>query len=151
MDKFAVASGEAVMNLLQKNIRPRYIVTKKSLENAAVIVAASGGSTNASLHLPAIAHEAGINFTLEDVTNISKKTPYIADLKPGGKYVAKDLYEIGGFPILIKALLDGGFLHSDWLPGTGKTLGENHKDIKFPENQHIITKNTNPLRLTGGY
>ncbi len=150
-DKFAALSGEAVMNLLKNKIRPRDIVTKKSLENAAVIVAASGGSTNAALHLPAIANEAGIKFTLEDVTNISKKTPYIADLKPGGKYVAKDLYEIGGVPILIKALLDGGFLHSDCLTVTGKTLGENHKDIKFPENQKIIYKTSNPLSLTGGF
>ena len=91
-DKFAVASGQAVMNLLEKNIRPRDIVTRESLENAAVVVAASGGSTNAALHLPAIANEAGIKFTLEDVTNISKKTPYIADLKPGGKYVATVSY-----------------------------------------------------------
>jgi len=121
-DKFAVSSGEAVMNLLKHNIRPRDIVTRKSLENAAVIVAASGGSTNAALHLPAIANEAGIKFTLEDVTNISKKTPYIADLKPGGKFVAKDLYEIGGVPILIKALLEGGLLHEDCLTVTVKQL-----------------------------
>ena len=94
---------------MEKNIRPRDIVTKKSLENAAVVVAASGGSTNAALHLPAIANEAGINFTLRDVTNISKKTPYIADLKTWRKYVAKDLYEIGGVPVLIKALLEGGY------------------------------------------
>jgi dihydroxy-acid dehydratase len=150
-DKFAVSSGETVMNLLKNNIRPRDIVTKKSLENAAVIVAASGGSTNAALHLPAIAHEAGIEFTLEDVTNISKKTPYIADLKPGGKFVAKDLYEIGGVPILIKALLDGGLLHEDCLTVTGKTIAENHKDIKFPTNQKIIYSTSKPLSPTGGF
>jgi dihydroxy-acid dehydratase len=150
-DKFAISSGEAVMNLLKNNIRPRDIVTKKSLENAAVIVAASGGSTNAALHLPAIANEAGIKFTLEDVTNISKKTPYIADLKPGGKYVAKDLYEIGGVPILIKALLDGGLLHSDCLTVTGKTLAENHKNIKFPLDQKIIYKTSKPLNPSGGF
>ncbi|MDC0248347.1 dihydroxy-acid dehydratase [Pelagibacteraceae bacterium] len=150
-DKFAALSGEAVMNLLKNNIRPRDIVTKKSLENAAVIVAASGGSTNAALHLPAIANEAGIKFTLEDVTNISKKTPYIADLKPGGKFVAKDLYEIGGVPILIKALLDGGLLHSDCLTVTGKTIAENHKDIKFPNDQKIIYKTSKPLSPTGGF
>ena len=150
-DKFAVSSGEAVMNLLKNNIRPRDIVTKKSLENAAVIVAASGGSTNAALHLPAIANEAGIKFTLEDVTNISKKTPYIADLKPGGKFVAKDLYEIGGVPILIKSLLDGGLLHSDCLTVTGKTLGENHKNIKFPTDQKIIYSTSKPLSPTGGF
>jgi dihydroxy-acid dehydratase len=150
-DKFAALSGEAVMNLLKNNIRPRDIVTRKSLENAAVIVAASGGSTNAALHLPAIANEAGIKFTLEDVTDISKKTPYIADLKPGGKFVAKDLYEIGGVPILIKALLDGGLLHADCLTVTGKTLGENHKNIKFPEDQKVIYKTSNPLSSTGGF
>ncbi len=150
-DKFAVSSGEAVMNLLKNNIRPRDIVTKKALENAAVIVAASGGSTNAALHLPAIANEVGIKFTLEDVTNISKKTPYIADLKPGGKFVAKDLYEIGGVPILIKALLDGGLLHADCLTVTGKTIGENHKNIKFPTNQKIIYPTSNPLNATGGF
>jgi dihydroxy-acid dehydratase len=150
-DKFAVSSGEAVMNLIKNNIRPRDIVTKKSLENAAVIVAASGGSTNAALHLPAIANEAGINFTLEDVTNISKKTPYIADLKPGGKFVAKDLYEIGGVPILIKALLDGGLLHEDCLTVTGKTIAENHKNVEFPLKQKIIYKTTNPLSTTGGF
>jgi len=150
-DKFAVSSGEAVMNLLKNNIRPRDIVTKKSLENAAVIVAASGGSTNAALHLPAIANEAGIKFTLEDVTNISKKTPYIADLKPGGKYVAKDLYEIGGVPILIKSLLEGGFLHGDCLTVTGKTLAENHKNVKFPTNQKIIYTTSKPLSPTGGF
>ena len=150
-DKFAVSSGQAVMNLLKKNIRPRDIVTRKSLENAAVIVAASGGSTNAALHLPAIAHEAGIKFTLNDVTNISKKTPYIADLKPSGKYVAKDLYEIGGVPVLIKALLNGGFLHEDCMTVSGKTIGENHKDIVFPSDQKIIYKTTKPLSPTGGF
>ena len=150
-DKFAISSGEAVMNLLKNNIRPRDIVTKKSLENAAVIVAASGGSTNAALHLPAIANEAGIKFTLEDVTNISKKTPYIADLKPGGKFVAKDLYEIGGVPILIKALLDGGLLHGDCLTVTGKTIAENHKNVKFPTNQKIIYTTSKPINSTGGF
>jgi len=150
-DKFSVSSGEAVMNLLKNKIRPRDIVTRKSLENAAVVVAASGGSTNAALHLPAIANEAGIKFTLEDVTNISKKTPYIADLKPGGKYVAKDLYEVGGVPILIKALLEGGFLHEDCMTVSGKTIGENHKDIVFPSDQKIIYKTSKPLNPTGGF
>ena len=150
-DKFADLSGQAVMNLLKNNIRPRDIVTKKSLENAAVIVAASGGSTNAALHLPALANEVGIKFTLEDVTNISKKTPYIADLKPGGKFVAKDLYEIGGVPILIKSLLEGGYLHGDCLTVTGKTLAENHKDIKFPNDQKIIYKTSKPLSSSGGF
>ncbi len=150
-DKFAISSGEAVMNLIKNNIRPRDIVTRKSLENAAVIVAASGGSTNAALHLPAIANEAGIKFTLEDVTNISKNTPYIADLKPGGKFVAKDLYEIGGVPILIKALLDGGLLHKDCLTVTGKTIEENHEKVKFPKDQKIIYTTAKPLSKSGGF
>ena len=150
-DKFAISSGEAVMSLIKNNIRPRDIVTRKSLENAAVIVAASGGSTNAALHLPAIANEAGIKFTLEDVTNISKKTPYIADLKPGGKFVAKDLYEIGGVPILIKALLDGGLLHKDCLTVTGKTIEENHENVKFPTDQKVIYSTSNPINKSGGF
>ena len=150
-DKYSVLSGKAVMHLLEKKIRPRDIVTRKSLENAAVVVAASGGSTNAALHLPAIANEAGIKFTLEDVTKISKRTPYIADLKPGGKYVAKDLYEIGGVPILIKALLEGGFLHEDCMTVSGKTIGENHKNIIFPSNQKIIYKTSKPLNPSGGF
>jgi len=139
------------MYLLEKKIRPRDIVTRKSLENAAVVVAASGGSTNAALHLPAIANEAGIKFTMEDVTNISKKTPYIADLKPGGKFVAKDLYEIGGVPILIKALLDGGLLHKDCMTVSGKTIEENHKNIIFPSNQKIIYKTSKPINSSGGF
>ena len=101
--------------------------------------------------MPAIANEAGINFTLEDVTKISKKTPYIADLKPGGRYVAKDLYEIGGVPILIKALLEGGYLHEDCMTVSGETIGENHKDIVFPSNQKIIYKTSKPLNKSGGF
>ena len=108
-DAYAEASGQAVMELLHKNIRPRDIVTRKALENAAMVVAASGGSTNGGLHLPAIAHEAGIEFDLHDVCEIFRSTPYIADLKPGGRYVAKDMYEVGGVPVLMKALLDGGY------------------------------------------
>src|ERR1700741_3176343 len=114
-DAFAEQSGQAVMELLRRQIRPRDIVTRKALENAAMVVAASGGSTNAGLHLPAIAHEAGIDFDLHEVCAIFKGTPYIADLKPGGKYVAKDLYEIGGVPVLMRALLEGGYLHGECL------------------------------------
>ena len=117
----------------------------ESLRNAAVVVAATGGSTNAALHLPAIANEAGIKFTLRDVVEIYQSTPYIGDMSPGGKYVAKDLYEIGGVPILIKALLEGGYLHEDCLTVSGNTLGENHKDIVFPKNQKIIYKTSKPL------
>src|ERR1700733_2253621 len=128
-DEYAKASGEAVMNLLRLGLRPRDIVTRKALENAAVVVAASGGSTNAALHLPAIAHEAGIDFDLHEVAKIFRKTPYIADLKPAGRYVAKDLFEIGGVPVLMKALLDGGYLHGNCITVTGKTIAENLRDV----------------------
>ena len=121
-DAYAEASGETVMKLLAQNIRPRDIVTRKALENAAVVVAATGGSTNGGLHLPAIAHEAGIDFDLLDVCEIFKKTPYIADLKPGGKYVAKDMFEAGGMPVLMKTLFDAGFLHGNCMTVTGKTV-----------------------------
>src|SRR5258706_15592657 len=101
-DKIAEDSGAAVMKLLALGIRPRDIVTRKSLENAATVVAATGGSTNAALHLPAIAHETGIKFDLFDVAEIFKKTPYVADLKPGGRYVAKDMFEVRAIPLLMK-------------------------------------------------
>jgi dihydroxy-acid dehydratase len=149
-DAYAEASGEAVMNLLKKRIRPRDIVTLKSLENAATVVAATGGSTNAGLHLPAIAHEAGIDFDLHDVAEIFKRTPYIADLKPGGKYVAKDLWEVGGIPVVIKELLKGGYLHGDCMTVTGKTLEQNHRKVKFPEGQDVIYRVSQPLSPTGG-
>jgi dihydroxy-acid dehydratase len=149
-DRFAVESGKAVMNLIAKNIRPRDIVTRRALENAAVVVGATGGSTNAGLHLPAIAHEAGIRFTMDDVVEIMRRTPYIADLKPGGKYVAFDVHKVGGIPVIIKALLDGGLLHGDCLTVTGKTLAENHKDVVFPTNQDVIYPVSNPLSATGG-
>src|SRR5204862_1406673 len=128
-------SGLAVMNLLKLNLRPRDIITRKALENAAMVVAASGGSTNGALHLPAIANEIGIDFDLHAVARIFKSTPYIADLKPGGRYVAKDLYEVGGVPILMKALLDGGFLHGDCITVTGKTIKENLRNVVVPKNQ----------------
>jgi dihydroxy-acid dehydratase len=149
-DEYAVASGKAVMNLIELNLRPRDIVTRKSFENAARIVAASGGSTNAGLHLPAMAHECGIDFTLEDVCEIFKSTPYIADLKPGGKYVAKDMYDIGGVPVLMKALLDAGYLHGDCMTVTGKTIAENLKDVVFPEDQDVIYPVSKAITPTGG-
>ncbi len=148
-DEYAEASGRAVMQLLANNIRPRDIVTRKALENAAVIVAATGGSTNGGLHLPAIAHEVGIDFDLMEVAEIFKKTPYIADLKPGGNYVAKDLFEIGGVSLILKALLDGGFLHGDCLTVTGQSLADNLKDVKFDTEQKIVRPVTNPLSPTG--
>ena len=149
-DKYAYESGKTVMNLLKKNIRPRDIVTKKSLENAATIVAATGGSTNAALHLPALANEIGIKFDLMDVAKIFKKTPYLADLKPAGKYVAKDMWEAGGVPMLLKTLYDGGFIHGNCLTVTGKTMKENLKNVKFNAKQKVLRKYNNPLSADGG-
>jgi dihydroxy-acid dehydratase len=114
------------------------------------VVAATGGSTNGGLHLPAMAHEAGIDFHLMEVAEIFKKTPYIADLKPGGQYVAKDMYDAGGVPMLLKTLLDGGYLHGDCLTVTGKTLAENLEEITFNPDQKVIYPVTNPLSPTGG-
>ncbi len=149
-DAYADAAGEAVIDCLSRGLRARDIITRKSLENAARVVAASGGSTNAALHLPAIAHEVGIEFNLEDVANIFRATPYIADLKPSGKYVAKDLYDVGGVPVLLKALLDGGYLHEDCITVTGRTIAENLEDVKFPENQDVVFPTSKPLSATGG-
>lgn len=149
-DEYAYASGKAVMSLIEKNIRPRDIVTLKALENAAVIVAATGGSTNAALHLPAMASECGIDFDIFDIAKIFKKTPYITDMKPGGKYVAKDLYEAGGVQMILKVLLDAGFLHGDCMTVTGKTMAENLADIKFNEKQDVVYRPEKPLSPTGG-
>ncbi len=149
-DAYAFASGEAVLNLLKNKIRPRDIVTRKSLENAAAVVAATGGSTNGALHLPAIAHEAGIDFDMHAVGEVFARTPYIADLKPGGKYVAFDLYGIGGVPVVLKALLEGGYIHGDCLTVTGKTMAENLKDITLPEGQDVVYSTRTPLSPTGG-
>lgn len=149
-DHYAVESGKSVMRLLADGIRPRDIVTLKALENAATIVAATGGSTNAALHLPALAHEVGIDFDLFDVATIFKRTPYIADLKPGGKYVAKDVFDIGGVPQILRALLEGGYLHDECLTVTGQTIGENLKNVKFNTNQKVVYPVSNPISATGG-
>jgi hypothetical protein len=149
-DRFCMAAGEKVMELVAKNIRPRDIVTRKALENAATVVAASGGSTNAALHLPAIAHECGIEFDLFDVAEIFKRTPYIADMKPGGRYVAKDMFEAGGVPLLMKTLLDNGFLHGDCLTVTGRSIAENLKNVKWNPDQDVIRPAETPLSPTGG-
>jgi dihydroxy-acid dehydratase len=149
-DKFCTASGEQVMELLARNIRPRDIVTRQALENAAVTVAATGGSTNAGLHLPAIAHECGIKFDLFDVTEIFRRTPYIADLKPGGRYVAKDLYEVGGIPLLLKTLLEHGYLHGDCMTVTGKTLAENLASVSWNPDQDVVRPANRPITPTGG-
>ena len=113
-------------------------------------MAASGGSTNAALHLPAIAHECGIEFTLFDVAEVFKKTPYIADLKPGGRYVAKDLFEVGGIPLLMKTLLDNGYLHGDCMTVTGRTIAENLKSVKWNPDQDVVRPASKPLTVTGG-
>jgi len=149
-DEYAYHSGRVVMDLIRNNLRPRDILTRKAFENAATVVAASGGSTNAGLHLPALAAECGIEFDLHDVAEIFKRTPYIADLKPGGKYVAKDLFAVGGVPILMKALMEGGFLHGDCITVTGKTIAENLEDVVFPEDQDVVYKTSTPLSPTGG-
>ncbi|MGQ4272625.1 dihydroxy-acid dehydratase [Terrihabitans sp. B22-R8] len=149
-DKFCMAAGEQIMELIARNIRPRDIVTRKALENAATVVAASGGSTNAGLHLPAIAHEVGIDFDLFDVAEIFKRTPYIADLKPGGRYVAKDLFEVGGIPLLMKTLLEHGFLHGDCLTVTGRTIAENLASVKWNPHQDVVRPANDPITPTGG-
>ncbi|HMN87378.1 MAG TPA: dihydroxy-acid dehydratase, partial [Bauldia sp.] len=149
-DRFCFAAGEMVMELIARNIRPRDIVTRKALENAATVVAASGGSTNAGLHLPAIAHEAGIKFDLFDVAEIFKRTPYIADLKPGGRYVAKDLFQAGGIPMVMKTLLDHGYLHGDCLTVTGRTIAENLKNVAWNPSQDVVRTADKPISPTGG-
>ncbi|MDU0342322.1 dihydroxy-acid dehydratase [Bosea rubneri] len=149
-DTFCYTAGEMVMELIARNIRPRDIVTRKALENAAMVVAASGGSTNGALHLPAIAHECGIDFDLFAVAEIFKKTPYIADLKPGGKYVAKDMFEVGGIPLLMKTLLDHGYLHGDCMTVTGRTIAENLASVKWNDEQDVIRPANKPLSDNGG-
>ncbi|MCC5992555.1 MAG: dihydroxy-acid dehydratase [Rhodobacteraceae bacterium] len=149
-DAYGRASGEAVLNLISKNIRARDIVTRKSLENAARVVACTGGSTNAALHLPAIAHEAGIDFDLFDVTDIMRDTPWFCDLRPGGKYVAKDLYEVGGVPLVLKELRKLGLLHEDCITASGRTLGEELDDIRGDADGRVIYPAATPLTATGG-
>jgi dihydroxy-acid dehydratase len=149
-DQWAEASGEAVMRLLERGIRARDIVTRKSLENAAVVVAASGGSTNGGLHLPAIAHEVGIDFDLHDVCAIFRRTPYIADLKPAGRYVMRDLHDAGGVPMLMRALLDGGYLHGDCLTVTGNTVAENLAAVTFDPEQPVVRPTSDPITSWGG-
>jgi dihydroxy-acid dehydratase len=149
-DQYAKASGEAVMALVERNIRPRDICTREAFENAAAVVAATGGSTNGGLHLPAMAHECGIRFDLEDVVAIMRRTPYIADLKPGGQYVARAMGEAGGMPMLMKTLLEGGYLHGDVMTVTGRTLRENLKDVVWRDDQTVIRPVGNPLSQTGG-
>ncbi|WP_397598445.1 dihydroxy-acid dehydratase [Sphingorhabdus sp.] len=149
-DQIAHAAGFQVMELLANNIRPRDICTHEAFVNAARIVAATGGSTNAALHLPAMAHEAGIAFDLFDVAEAFKTTPYMADLQPGGQFVARDMYDAGGVYMLMKSLLAEGLLYGDCITVTGKTLGENIDEITWNPNQKVIYPATAPITPTGG-
>ncbi len=149
-DAYARASGEAVVALLESNIRPRDICTREAFENAAIVVAASGGSTNGGLHLPAMAHEAGVKFTLEDVARAFKRTPWLCDLQPGGRYVAKHMGEAGGAPALLRVLLDAGLLHGDVMTVTGRTLRENLEGVRWRPDQDVIRPMDNPLSAHGG-
>ena len=149
-DEYGVASGEAVMNLIDRNIRARDIVTRQSLENAARVVACTGGSTNAGLHLPAMAHEAGIEFDLDDVCDIFRETPYFVNLKPGGEYVAKDLYEAGGVPVVLQELRKAGLIHEDCLTVTGHSIGEELDTVTRKVDGKVIHAIETPLSTTGG-
>ena len=149
-DAYGTASGDAVMNLLEKNIRARDIVTLKALQNAARVVACTGGSTNAGLHLPAIAHEAGIDFDLQDVCEIFHDTPYFVNLKPGGDYVAKDLYEAGGVPVVMKELRKAGLIHEDCMTASGRSIGEELDRIEREADGKVIHPIETPLTTTGG-
>jgi dihydroxy-acid dehydratase len=149
-DQFCLLAGQMIMELIVKNIRPRDIVTREALENAAAVVAATGGSTNAALHLPAIANECGVKFDLFDVAEVFKKTPYIADLKPSGRYVAKDMFEAGGIPLLLKTLLDHGFLHGDCLTVTGRTMAENLSSVQWNGDQDVVRPADKPILPSGG-
>lgn len=149
-DAYGTASGEAVMNLLEKRIRARDVVTLESLQNAARVVACTGGSTNAGLHLPAIAHEAGLEFHLEDVCEIFRDTPYFVDLKPGGQYVAKDLFEVGGVPVVLKELRKAGLIHEDCLTATGRSMGEELDLVEREADGKVIHPVSAPITPTGG-
>ncbi|WP_299608589.1 dihydroxy-acid dehydratase [uncultured Tateyamaria sp.] len=149
-DQYAEASGAAVMNLIEKNIRARDICTREAFENAARVVACTGGSTNAGLHLPAMAHEAGIDFYLDDVCEIFRDTPYFVDLKPGGQYVAKDMYEAGGIYVVMKELRKAGLIHEDCMTATGNSIGEELDKISLEADGRVIYPIENPITKTGG-
>src|SRR3989442_7544181 len=149
-DAMCMIAGEKILDLIKVGIRPRDIVTRKALENAATVVSATGGSTNAALHLPAIANECGLKFDLFDVAEVFKRTPYIADLKPAGRYVAKDMFEAGGVPLLMRTLLDHGYLHGECLTVTGRTVAENLKRVQWNKDQDVVHPADKPLTATGG-
>jgi len=149
-DEYAARCGDAVLNLLEKNIRPRDIMTFEAFENAMAVVAATGGSTNAALHLPALANECGIKFTLDDIERVSRRTPTIADLKPGGRYTAYDVHTVGGVPVILKQLLDAGLIHGDAMTVTGKTMRENLEGVTLKGDQDVIVSIDKAISPTGG-
>ncbi len=144
-------SGEAVLNMLNAGVRPRDIMTREAFENAIAVCCAVGGSTNAVLHIPAIAHDAQVDLTIDDFDRISRRTPHIADFKPSGKYVMADLDKIGGVPVVMKELLDAGLLHGDCTTVTGKTVAENLSDVTLSDGQDIVHRVSSPLHGEGGY
>ncbi|MEB3245058.1 MAG: dihydroxy-acid dehydratase [Vampirovibrionales bacterium] len=147
---FMARVAEAMLNLLQLDIRPRDILTMDAFENATRVVAATGGSTNSLLHLPAIAHEVGLTLTLKQMGEWFESTPLLADLKPGGHYVMNDLHKIGGVPVVLKALLDAGLLHGDALTVTGKSHAENLAQVVIPEGQAVVKPAHTPIKPVGG-
>jgi len=149
-DEAAFNAGKLVMDLLRRDLRPSQILTRKSIENAIASVAATGGSTNAVLHLLAIAREAGVDLNIDDFDRISDKTPLIADLKPGGRFVASDLYHAGGIQLIAKRLIDAGLIHGDTITVTGKTLAESAEMTKETKGQEVVRAINNPLKATGG-
>jgi dihydroxy-acid dehydratase len=149
-DDVAFECGKMVIDLLKRDIRPRQIITRKSLENAIAAVATTGGSTNAVLHLLAIAREANIKLTIDDFDKINRKVPLLADLKPGGRFTASDLYAAGGTTLVAKRLLDAGILHAGQLTVTGRTIGEEAKDAKETSSQQVLRPLSNPIKQTGG-
>ena len=149
-EEAAFNAGKLVIEMLRRDLRPSQIITRKSIENAITAVAATGGSTNAVLHLLAIAWEAGVELTIDDFDRISSKTPLLADLKPGGRFVANDLYRAGGIQLVAKRLLEGGFVHGDALTVTGKTIGEAARAANETPGQEVVRPLSNPLKPTGG-
>jgi len=149
-DEVAFRCGQLVMELLRKDLRPRQIITRKALENAIIAVATTGGSTNAVLHLLAVAREAGVRLTIDDFDKINRKVPLLADLKPGGRFMAADLYAAGGTTLVAKRLLDAGLLHADQLAVTGRTIGEEARQASETPGQQVVRLLSNPIKPTGG-
>jgi dihydroxy-acid dehydratase len=149
-DKFAVQCGHQVMKLLEMNLKPRDILTPKAFENAIAAVACTGGSTNAALHLPAIAHECGLKLSLDEIDRVARKTPIIADLKPFGRYTAFEVFEAGGIPAILKMLLDANLLHGDCITVTGKTLKENLQGVTLKPDQQVIVPVSKAFEKSGG-